>query len=154
MVLHTTGIFSASAVLEVMEQNHPFLLSPRIHLQTLRETCIFVTPRRILISSSPMLLLRKVPFNRILAKHFTQYVATSALQKNRHQCTEWVHYKKDNNYNRCYNAVIVHEPTSYILLVQRQQVGSVLKTMNVEPKDSDVDPGSASEPLPKRRRHH
>ena len=40
------------------------------------------------------------------------------------------------------------------ILVQRQQVGSALKTMNVEPKDSDVNPGSASEPLPKRRRRH
>ena len=50
--------------------------------------------------------------------------------------------------------LIVHEPSSYILLVQRQQVGSVLKTMNVEPKDSAVEPGSASEPLPIRRRHH
>ena len=40
------------------------------------------------------------------------------------------------------------------ILMQRQQVGSVLKTMNVEPKNSDVNPDLASQPLPKRRQHH
>ena len=41
------------------------------------------------------------------------------------------------------------------ILVQRQQIGSVLKTMNVEPNNSDcVDPDSAYQPLPKRHRHH
>ena len=40
------------------------------------------------------------------------------------------------------------------ILVQRQQVGSVLKKMNVEPNNSDFDPDSASQPLSKRRRHH
>ena len=41
------------------------------------------------------------------------------------------------------------------ILVQRQQVGSVLKTMNVEPNDSNINHAdSASEPLPKRRRQH
>ena len=41
------------------------------------------------------------------------------------------------------------------ILVQRQQVGSVLKSMNVEPNDSNINHAdSASEPLPKRRRQH
>ena len=41
------------------------------------------------------------------------------------------------------------------ILVQRQQIGRVLKTMNVEPNNSDcVDPDSAYQPLPKRHRHH
>ena len=37
------------------------------------------------------------------------------------------------------------------ILAQRQQIGSELKSMNVEPHKADID---SSQPLPKRRRHH